>query len=137
MQKSYEKTRIFRCTDDMWTCIEEQSERYGITPSEFIRKAVDSYLKGSPDVLYTQKEYLAMKKYVNSTSELQNEVNAIGVNINQIVKNNNSHFYLEYEKKKLFALMQQLLELFRTYSQKQGDTPPAKRGKNEDGKGVE
>lgn len=120
MQKNYDKTRIFRCTDDMWNYIEEKSERYGITPSEFIRKAVDSYLKKSPDKLFSQREYLAMKDYVNSTSELQNEIHAIGVNINQIVKNNNSHFYLEYEKKKLFALMQQLLELFGTYIKKRG-----------------
>lgn len=36
------------------------------------------------------------------------EINAIGKNINQIVKNNNSHFYTDYEKKKLFALMEKI-----------------------------
>lgn len=37
--------------------------------------------------------------------QLKKEVNHIGVNINQIVKNHNSNFYSSAEKRKLFALM--------------------------------
>lgn len=43
--------------------------------------------------------------------ELINEVNRIGVNINQIVKNNNAQFYSLTEKKKLFIMMQQLNDM--------------------------
>lgn len=37
--------------------------------------------------------------------QLKKEVNHIGVNINQIVKDHNSKFYSSAEKRKLFALM--------------------------------
>ena len=43
--------------------------------------------------------------------ELINEVNRIGVNINQIVKNNNAQYYSPAEKKKLFLMMQQLNDM--------------------------
>lgn len=43
--------------------------------------------------------------------ELINEVNHIGVNINQIVRNNNAQFYSAAEKKKLFLMMQQLNDM--------------------------
>lgn len=40
--------------------------------------------------------------------QLKKEVNHIGVNINQIVKNHNSKFYSSAEKRKLFALMEEV-----------------------------
>lgn len=49
----------------------------------------------------TKEEFLLLKEVVN-------EINHIGVNINQIVKNVNAHYYNDYEKRKLFALMESL-----------------------------
>ena len=43
--------------------------------------------------------------------QLINEINAIGRNINQIVKNNNSSLYSTYDKNQLFALMNKILEI--------------------------
>ena len=40
--------------------------------------------------------------------ELINEVNHIGVNINQIVKDYNSNIFTESEKSRLFAYLQKL-----------------------------
>jgi len=45
------------------------------------------------------------KALQESLCQLKKEINHIGVNINQIVKNHNSMFYSETEKRKLFALM--------------------------------
>ena len=44
---------------------------------------------------------------------LQNEINRIGVNINQIVKNNNSHMYSENDRIKLQMQMDIVRDLFR------------------------
>lgn len=43
--------------------------------------------------------------------DLINEVNHIGVNINQIVKNNNADFYRKEEKDRLFAYMKKMNRL--------------------------
>lgn len=40
--------------------------------------------------------------------DLINEYNKVGVNINQIAKNNNSSFYDENDKIRLFAYLQKL-----------------------------
>lgn len=40
--------------------------------------------------------------------ELTNEINKIGVNINQIVRNNNSHLYSDIDKSALFRYMNQI-----------------------------
>lgn len=121
MRGNYELKRSFRCTSEMWQYITQQSKNYGITPSEYIRRAIYSYKKSRAGPVYTKEEYLAMKRVIHSNSELQNEVRAIGVNINQIVKNYNSHFYLDHEKKKLFSLMDELLFLVREYTGRQGE----------------
>lgn len=53
--------------------------------------------------------------------ELINEVNHIGVNINQIVKNYNSGFYSDTEKNSLFAYMQKLNRLLSEAVKQLGD----------------
>lgn len=50
-------------------------------------------------------DYPEIRKFLK---ELINEVNRIGVNINQIVFNNNSGFYSEDDKNRLFAYMRKL-----------------------------
>ena len=49
-----------------------------------------------------------MKALEECLWQLKKEINHIGVNINQIVKNHNSNFYSNAEKRKLFALMGEL-----------------------------
>ena len=46
---------------------------------------------------------------------LRNEINKIGVNINQIVKNNNSHIYNEDDKVELNVQMGKLNDLLIKY----------------------
>lgn len=54
--------------------------------------------------------------------QLVYEVNAIGKNVNQIVHNFNSEFYNEFEKKKLFALLNKLMELFQNGQSSDSET---------------
>jgi len=60
--------------------------------------------------LLSQKpnDYLEIRQLLR---ELINEINHIGVNINQIVKNNNAEFYNPEEKERLFAYMKKLNRL--------------------------
>lgn len=68
----------------------------GISASEYIRRLINNKQPYSRNDIGTIKELIT-------------EVNAIGVNINQIAKHFNSDFFSETEKRKLFALMQQLV----------------------------
>ena len=43
--------------------------------------------------------------------DLINEINHIGVNINQITRSHNENLYSEHDKRKLFALMKKLNEM--------------------------
>ena len=43
-----------------------------------------------------------------SLQNLSNEINHIGININQVVKNNNSGLYHESDKKRLYVYMKQI-----------------------------
>lgn len=95
--------RNFRLTEAEWEHMTRQSVRYGVSVSEYIRRLIEADM-GKPMPERTQEEFLAHK-------ELVYEINRIGNNINQIVKNVNMHYYTEYEKKKLFALMKKLMEL--------------------------
>lgn len=67
-----------------------------LSASEYIRRLINHKRPYSREDLGTIKELIQ-------------EVNAIGVNINQIVKHFNSDFFSESEKRKLFAYMQQLI----------------------------
>lgn len=83
--------------------LEKQSEVYNGNQSKYIRRLIDEDM-GKEHRVYTKEEFQARK-------ELVYEINRIGNNINQIVKNANMKFYSEYEKKKLFAMMKKLLEM--------------------------
>ncbi len=79
--------------------LEEKAKVSNTTKSELLRK----FINDEKIMVYDMEAIGAMKS-------LCNEVNKIGVNINQIVRNENMHYYSEYEKKKLFALQQKMLE---------------------------
>ena len=55
--------------------------------------------------------YLTTKEDRMQRAALITEINRIGININQIVKNVNSFFYSKEEKKELFELLQKVYGL--------------------------
>lgn len=102
MEKSIHKN--IRITQKQWEHIQKRCDLYGINTSEYIRRLIDADI-GKVVPVQTKEEFLIKKQMIY-------EVNRIGNNINQIVKNVNMHYYTEHEKKKLFAMMQKVMELF-------------------------
>ena len=90
--------KAYRLTEEQNAELQEKVAELGMTESEFIR------------LLITQrpKDYPEIRQMLNG---LINEVNRIGVNINEIVHNNNSILYSDSDKTRLMAYMQKLNEM--------------------------
>ena len=85
--------------------VEDQAKKYGIKTSEYLRRLVEQDMgRASMSGMETKESFLIKK-------ELINEINRIGVNINQIAHNVNSGQYLDFEKKKLFAMVDKITKL--------------------------
>ena len=100
------KTLCCRVTEKQYSNLTKLAEKTGNTSSECIRKILDAYFKKSIPALENREDYIQRK-------ELRNEINRIGTNINQIAHNTNMGIYTEFEKRKLFALMNQINTLFK------------------------
>lgn len=86
----------------------ELCEKTGKKKSQVLRMILDSQIENHEVYFEAKDDFLLRKKYIY-------EINKIGNNINQIVKNNNAEFYSEYEKKKLFALMQEIKNIVEKF----------------------
>lgn len=112
--KSGDKTEtiVVRVTPKMNDILVGIASSSGKSKSEICRKLLQSAISGKNVKIESQESFLLKKR-------LAYEINSIGVNINQIVHNVNSEYYSDYEKKKLFALMQKLTSLFQYYENKE------------------
>ena len=72
----------------------------GMTESEFLRLMIDGRPKDYPDIR-------------SELNRLTNEVHQIGVNINEIVYNNNTMLYKESDKRHLLAYVQKINEALK------------------------
>lgn len=77
----------FKLTEETARILAERSKAENMNESEYIR-----YL------LLNQSENPKSRELELEIMRLRNEINRIGVNINQIVKNSNSHMYSESDK---------------------------------------
>ena len=84
----------FKLTEETAKLLAERSKAENMNESEYIR-----YL------LLNQSENPRSRELELEIMRLRNEINKIGVNVNQIVKNSNSHIYSEGDK---IELKQQL-----------------------------
>lgn len=89
--------KIFRFSESDAQLLKEKATANGITESEYIRLMISQKPNDYPEIRKLLKEAI-------------NEINHIGININQIVKNNNSTFYQKEDKIKLTAYMQRVDE---------------------------
>ncbi|HBA70432.1 MAG TPA: plasmid mobilization relaxosome protein MobC [Lachnospiraceae bacterium] len=80
----------FKLTEETARILTERSKAENMNESEYIR-----YL------LLNQSENPRSKELELEVMRLRNEINKIGVNVNQIVKNSNSHIYREDDKMEL------------------------------------
>lgn len=96
MAKEVRKT--FRMTQEQADVLAAHAAEAGLSEAEFVR------------LLVTQKpmDYPEIQEGVHN---LVNEVNRVGVNINEVVHNNNSQLYKESDKERLIAYMRKLNEL--------------------------
>ena len=91
--------KIFRLSESEVQLLKEKASANGITESEYIRLMISQKPNDYPEIRKLLKETI-------------NEINHIGININQIVKNNNSTFYQKEDKIKLTAYMQRVDQRF-------------------------
>lgn len=99
----------FKLTEETARILNERSKAEDMNESEYIR-----YL------LLNQSEHPRSRELELEIMRLRNEINKIGLNINQIVKNNNSHLYREDDKIKLFLQMTMIRDLIEKMNQGRG-----------------
>ena len=92
-----ELRKAYRLTKEQDEELKRKVAELGMTESEFIRLLITEKPKDYPEI----RQMLA---------GLIGEVNRIGVNINEIVHNNNQSLYSESDKSRLFAYMMKLNE---------------------------
>lgn len=94
----------FKLTEETANLLAERSKAENMNESEYIR-----YL------LLNQSEHPRSRELELEIMRLRNEINKIGVNINQIVKNNNSHIYSENDKVNLKEEISQIRDLMSVW----------------------
>lgn len=87
----------FRVTKEEKKKLQEMAQEYGVTESEFLRRQIRQRPSDYPEIKILM-------------GHLINEINHVGVNINQIVKRNNAGFYDERDKVRLEAYMRKICD---------------------------
>ena len=99
MRENKTEQFLIRMTSEDKELLKDKAGKACLTQSEYIRKLIRG-----------EKVHEHSLKSIAQLNSLIHETNKIGVNINQIVHNLNMDKYSEYEKQKLFALMEKLYE---------------------------
>ena len=102
------ETLCCRITGEQNESLNKLTEKTGKDKSECVREILDAYFNKEELLLESKEVFLQRKKLIN-------EINHIGNNINRIAHNVNMDKYTDYEKKKLFAMMNEVRELLKKY----------------------
>lgn len=95
-----------RVMPEVHDCLKQCADKAGKSMSEHLR-----------DLILTQ-EARTNPFIRKELAALRHEINKIGVNINQIVKNNNSGLYREADKKSLEENMEAIMERMESFQEK-------------------
>lgn len=115
-ETEYSTDLHLRARDEERTYIKQRAAECGVNYSEYLRRLIQQdmgkkvTLISKEEFLLHREEHLLRKRYVE-------EIHKIGVNINQIVKNYNSNFYIPSEKKELVRLLNEIKELLKKGNQ--------------------
>ena len=90
----------FKLTEETARILTERSKAENMNESEYIRY-----------MLLNQSENPRSRELELEVMRLRNEINKIGVNINQIVKNNNLYIYNGEEKRQLKKYLEEIVML--------------------------
>lgn len=93
--KIYPVQKTLRLTEDEAARLKENAAKMQMKEAEYIRLLLNNRPEAYPEIRMLIKTLI-------------NEVNHIGVNINQITRNNNSGYFSETDKQRLVAYMQKL-----------------------------
>lgn len=85
--------------------LQRQADEMGVSESQFLRMLITN----------RPRDYPAIRQELQ---RLNNEINHIGVNINQIVHNHNSRLYSEEDRHRLYVLMKRLKNLIQQVIEK-------------------
>ena len=77
--------------------LNRKAKERGLSDSQYLRMLITNRPRDYPELL-------------EALQNLTNEINHIGININQIVKNTNRGLYHESDKKRLYVYMKQIKE---------------------------
>ena len=94
-KRNYNVSRLIRMTKSENEMLHQKAQDFGLSDPAYIRFMISQKPNDYPEVRKLLKELI-------------NEVNHIGNNINQIVKNHNAGFYSTEDKTRLFAYMRKL-----------------------------
>lgn len=98
----------FRISKEAAKELAKAAAEAGMSESDYIRSCLAKGPMDHMDVRMTLHDILT-------------EINCIGININQVVKNNNSGLYLPVDKERLLAYMQRLSSSMKEVVKKLGD----------------
>lgn len=90
--------RNYRLSSKEASAFRKQADQAGMSESDYFRLLISQKPNDYPEIRGSMKELI-------------NEVNRIGVNINEIVHNNNSELYSLADKERLVAYMRKLNEI--------------------------
>lgn len=92
-----EAVRHYRMSAELAARVKEKADAAGMKESEYVRFLISQKPDDYPEIREGLKHLI-------------NEVNRIGVNINEIVHDNNSKLYRQSDKERLMAYMRRLNE---------------------------
>lgn len=92
-----EVVKHFRLSDEDAKAFKQKANEAGMTESDYFRLLITQQPNDYPEIRVGIKSLI-------------NEVNRVGVNINEIVYNNNSRLYRQTDKERLIAYMRRLNE---------------------------
>ena len=101
-------TKLIRFNDREYQIVKENASACNMNFSAYVRYAISNIKMPNPD----------MRKHI---LKLINEVNHIGNNVNQIVRNNNSGLYMDSDKTRLMEYMRLLNLKVGAFMEKYGD----------------
>lgn len=94
-KRNYDVSKLVRMTKADNEMLHQKAQAMGMSESAYLRFLISQKPNDYPEVRRLLRELI-------------NEVNHIGININQIVKNHNAELYSEDDKTRLFAYMRKL-----------------------------
>lgn len=94
-KRQHSVSKLLRITPEEAKILKEKSEKAGMTESQYLRLMISQKPNDYPEVRQLLRDLI-------------NEVNRIGVNINQITYNHNAGLYSAEDKERLIAYMRKL-----------------------------